>query len=85
MAILSDDDRKIVHSTYMKNVSSQRGTFATLTKENIRDAVNAIDQWISDNTASFNQSIPLPARSALTTEQKEDLFLIVLKRRVNGD
>ena len=84
MAVLSAGDRQAVNADYQRDVSSERGQFNGLTKADLLAAVAAIDQWIEDNTTSFNQAIPLPARTALTTVQKSELFLRVLKRRVKG-
>lgn len=57
------------------------GAFASLTKTDLRAAVNATDQWIDDNASSFNTAIPQPARGQLTTTQKTILFCFVAMRR----
>jgi hypothetical protein len=85
MAVMSAGERGAAWTTYMQNVSTKREAFAGLTKAELLLAVNAIDQWIDDNTSAFNTAIPLPARTALTTQQKSDLFLIVLRRRTQGN
>lgn len=85
MAVMSTSERQAVSADYQRDVCEVRGSFAGLTKADLQAAVNAIDAWIDDNTASFNTSIPQPARNALTAQQKSDLFLRVLKRRVKGN
>jgi len=55
--------------------------FPGLTKIDVRAAVNAIDQWVSDNALSLNSAIPQPARAALTSEQKAQLLKYVVTRR----
>lgn len=52
-----------------------------MTKDVLRSAINAIDQWIDDQATSFNNALPLSARQALTPDQKIDLFMFVLTRR----
>lgn len=84
MALLSAADRTGTCADYMRDVSAVREQLAGVTKADLLAAVNAVDQWIDDNSASFNSAIPQPARSALTTQQKADLFLRVLRRRVKG-
>jgi hypothetical protein len=49
----------------------------------MRAAVDATDDWIEANQASFNSALPLPARTALTSKQKVRLFLSVAQMRFN--
>ncbi len=81
MAVLTNNDRKKIWAEYMGEVSSNKGTFGTMLKADIRDAINAIDQWIDDNQTSFNNSLPEPAKTQLTAKQKVKLFMEVAKRR----
>lgn len=85
MAIMSDPNRAAATATFMQDKSKLRELLAGVTKADLRAAVNAIDQWIEDNTTAFNTAIPLPARTSLTTQQKSDLFVIVLRRRTTGN
>jgi hypothetical protein len=85
MAVLDATNRAAVRQTYMQQVSNLRQALNGLNKADLLAAVNAIDQWIEDNTTAFNTAIPLPARTSLTTAQKQDLFLLVLRRRVQGN
>lgn len=82
MPNLSDADRQAVHGEFMSQISALHETFAApLTKADVRAAVDGLDQWLTDNAASGNQSIPLPARTGLTQAQKARLqSLLVLKR-----
>ena len=52
-----------------------------LTKAQLRAAVDATDQWVEDNSASFNTALPVAVRTALTAKQKAILFSIVSLRR----
>jgi len=52
-----------------------------INKVDLRAAVNAIDVWVDSNTTAFNNAIPQPARGALTTKQKANLLLYVVRRR----
>ena len=81
MARLSNETRKIVWAEFMSQISSRRGFFGGLSKEDLRAAVDAIDEWIEDNMASFNSAIGQPARDALTTKQKVELFFAIVKKR----
>ena len=84
MAVLSDGLRRAICATFMREKSSLRELIPTITKVELLAAVHAVDAWIEANAASFNAAIPEPARSALTVQQKVDLFLLVLIRRVKG-
>ena len=80
MAVLSDSERANVLSDKM-TAASRGFEQLGLTKAQLRAAVNATDQWINDNAASYNQALPLAARQALTARQKVKLFLAVAKKR----
>lgn len=47
-------------------------------------AVNAIDDWIELNTASFNLALPQPYRGAASASQKAALLAAVALRKFNG-
>jgi hypothetical protein len=80
MTVLSDGDRVGVLRRFATELSSARQEFA-VSKPDLRAAVNAIDDWANANQASFNNAIPLPARTSLTTKQKVQLLFYVLMRR----
>lgn len=79
MAALLDEDRIGVWSEFMRQ--PEGGEVFSLTKQDLRIAVNDIDAWIDANASSFNSAISQPARGALTTRQKVRLFLYVVRRR----
>lgn len=81
MARLSNETRGIVWAEFMSQISSRREFFGGLSKEDLRAAVDAIDEWIEDNMASFNSAIGQLARDALTTKQKIELFFAIVKKR----
>ena len=83
MAILTDPDRKELWAKFMSDISAEREPIS-VTKYDLREAVDAIDQWIEDNQASFNQSIPLPARTELTARQKVRIFMMIVQHRFKG-
>lgn len=82
MAILTDQDRADVNADFQR---TETGAFGAILKADLRAAVNAIDQWVSDNAAAFNTAIPQPARAKLTASQKARLLAaVVLKRYQKG-
>lgn len=80
MAVLTDADRFAIWAKYMSDSGAVRDPLP-LSKVDLRAAVNAIDVWVDTNTSAFNTAIPLPARTSLTTKQKANLLLYVVKRR----
>lgn len=84
MTVLSNADRQICADLLNQSVSSERDTFTTLNKADIRAAVNALDDFFEANGAAINSAIPQPARSALTTGQKAKLITFVIRRRYLG-
>ena len=60
-------------SAILENINLSRSDFEAV--------VVATDQWISDNAAAFNQSLPDPGRTNLTSNQKWRIFRAVADRR----
>ncbi len=56
-----------------------------LTKADFRDAINAVDQWWSDNAVTVNQVFPVAARNALTNTEKIGVFAYVALRRYGDE
>jgi hypothetical protein len=81
MAILSDNDRIAVWLQWMRE--NKETVTGSMTKDEFRAAVNAADQWVDDNSASFNSAIPQPARGAMSNSQKAFLLVLVLFKRFN--
>ena len=76
---LTDDQRKLIWADFMQKASARQELIGTtLTKAQLRDAVNAIDIWIDDNAVDFNNSLPSEAKTQLTQKQKYELFKLVL-------
>lgn len=84
MAVLTEAILADVRAVFMRDKSALREVLATVTKADLLAAVAAMDAWIDANMAVFNAAIPEPARSALTAQQKVELFMAVLIRRVKG-
>lgn len=84
MAVMTSQDRVAVWASFMRqeqmNATLQVGVNG-LTKVQLQAAVDAADQWVSDNAASFNSALPVAARSALTASQKSALLMYILIRR----
>lgn len=77
MAILLNQDRILIWAKFMQENNDSFG----LIKPDLRAAVNAIDDWIDANVASFNSALPLPARTTLLARQKARLLMMVILRR----
>ena len=81
MAVLPDPDRIQVWAEAMRKWSDDREILGPVLKADIRAAVDALDQFMSDNQATVNNAIPQPARSGLTTKQKALLLMYVIQKR----
>jgi hypothetical protein len=85
MAELTTQQRQAVRAAFTDEVSSDRETFAALTKDDIRAALDALDTFLHTNAATINAAIPQPARGALTAPQKARLLkLVITARYING-
>ena len=80
MAVLTDADRRTIWAAFMSEMSSRRDGHA-LSKNDLRAAVDAVDDWVDTNTASFNAAIPVAARTALNAKQKSEILVFVVRRR----
>jgi hypothetical protein len=77
MAIMSNEERRRCWAQFMRTNTES----LSITKAELRAAVDATDQWIEDNSAAFNLALPQPARGALSATQKTLLFVYVAMRR----
>jgi hypothetical protein len=80
MATLADQDRIDVWADIMRRLSADREP-VSITKAELRAAIDAIDDWVHTNAAAFNTAIPQPARGALTAPQKARLLMLVVSKR----
>ena len=79
---LSTEDRQRIWRGFMRYLSNLYQPLA-LNKSELQDAINATDDWIEDNQASYNQALPAAAQSSLTSPQKTLLFCAVALARVS--
>lgn len=77
MAVLTDQSRVALWAEFMQRNSEP----ISITKQDLRAVVNAMDDWINTNAASLNQAIPQPARGALSASQKALLLQYVVEKR----
>lgn len=81
--MLGETDRMRVWRGLMRWWSNLWETLGALSKQDLRDAVNATDTWIDDNQVAYNAALPVAARTALTLAQKTLLFCAVALARVD--
>lgn len=77
MATLPDEDRFDLWAEWMRENTEPCG----ITKPQLRAALDALDDFMHANQAAINNSIPQPARSTLSTQQKARLLMLVVQRR----
>ena len=82
MAQLSDENRAKVWRGLMRWWSRLHEAMA-LNKADLRAAVDATDNWIETNQATYNNALPEAARNNLTAAQKTLLFCAVALARVD--
>lgn len=80
MAILSSKNRRILNQIFADDESNDQKKIVPGLQD-IRAAVDAIDNWLEANRASFNSAIPIPAKSGLTLKQKMKLLMLVVSKR----
>ncbi len=77
MAVLPEADRVDVWGEHMARNTEEY----SLGKADLRAVVDAADVWAQDNKASYNAALPLPGRTALSTQQKADVLVRILRKR----
>lgn len=83
MATLSEQDRQRIWRGLMRYWSNLRVPISSLNKNELRNAVDATDNWIESNQGSFNNALPEPAKSNLSQAQKTLLFCVVALARIS--
>jgi len=79
MPALSEANRELIYEEII--LKNRDGEVDSLTRADLRAAIDAIDDWILANQAAFNTAIPQPARGVLTARQKALIFSFILRRR----
>lgn len=77
MALLSDSNRAELMADWMRDNRAA----VSVTKADLRAAVNALDAFLDTNVTAINNAIPLPARTGLSTAQKAQLLMFVIRQR----
>lgn len=80
MAVLSESKRIETWGDFMRELSRNREAMS-LTKTELRAALDAVDVWVDTNTAAYNSALPAAAQSGLTASQKAQLLLFVVQKR----
>jgi len=78
---LTVEQKQALYDKFIEFGKENRGSLGNFGKQDLRDAIGAIDQWVEDNQASYNQAIPEPCRAELTLKQKVILLMYVVNRR----
>ena len=82
MAALPGADRLRIWRGLMRFWSAEFEEVANLSKADLRAAVDATDDWIDANAASYNSALPVAARTNLSAAQKTVLFCAIALMRV---
>jgi len=80
MALLSSALRAKIHKWFMR----ENETTCSFSKPELLEAINATDQWVEDNTASYMAALNSNAngfRNKSTGQQKTVIFAYVLLER----
>lgn len=78
MALLDATARARTVAQWMR----ENGSTCAFTKPELVAAIDATDQWVEDNTASFNSALPVAFRTSATAAQKAAVLAYVLWRRI---
>lgn len=81
MAVMASGDRALCKLDFMNETGILRETIIGCLKADVLAAINAADQWASDNAASFNTALPTAFKNNATAPQKARLLRWVIYRR----
>ena len=85
MAALSTADRQKIRRGLARYWSKLHNGPGNPSKIEMLATVNATDDWIDDNQASFNTALPAAAQAGLTAGEKTLLFCAVALMRADPD
>lgn len=80
MAVLPAEDRAALRSLFASRLSRDR-TPLGVTKAELRAAIDAVDDWIDANSASYNAALPQPFASQAGPRLKAALLMFVIQKR----
>lgn len=83
MAVLDDTTRAAIWADIMSKLSSDREA-VSITKAELRAAVDAIDSFLETNANAINNAFPAAAKAGLTIPQKARLLAYVTLKRWGG-
>ena len=81
MAILTRAERKRVASPWVRAVIRDLGESKDLTVTDLEEAVQATEDWIAANQASYVAALPEPFKSNTTASAKVRLFVYTAMKR----
>jgi len=85
MAYLTEQAKLSLWAEVMSAASARRESFGALSKEELREAINALDVWLDEALASFASAVPAAVREALSTKQQFKLLFAVVKKPLEAD
>lgn len=77
MAVLSDQDRFDAWADWMRENREQ----IPISKVDLRAVFNAVDDELNNQASTFNNAIPQPARSLLSTTMKASILSAAIAKR----
>ena len=80
---LTPAERQEVLAEIMREYSHRRDQAPVSSKVEFLAALDAVDDWIDANMASFNAALPLPYQTQATARDKAWLFIRVAEKRFN--
>ncbi len=75
MAVMDETNRSDCWRDYMREGG------VAITKSELREAVDALDDWFDANATTLNSALPLAARTGLSTTEKARLLRAVIAKR----
>lgn len=83
MAVMTSPQRAACAGKFQQSYGA--GESIAVNKTDVRAALDAVDQWVSDNAASFNTALPTAFKNNATASQKARLLqYVVAERYLNG-
>lgn len=81
MPTLPYNSREKIWIEFNRDLSADNVPIGAVTKNELRAAVDGLDDWITNSAPTLDEGIPEPARSALSPHQKTKLFMLIVAER----
>jgi hypothetical protein len=81
MAVLTTAEKDALFLKLMSDYSRVCEALPNMVKQDIKDGITDIDQWVEDNKISYNNALPIKLKNNMTDRQKAIFLAEVVQKK----